>query len=203
MPATDSPWQTTRTFFPLFARQCELDRARTAAIVGAADGKFVLPLARAGARVTAIDCDREALDSLRQRLAAEGLTERVEIITADVLDLIDFEVHDAVWTSCSWHYSRNHRRPLKEFVDALERLCTPHGLLGTEYMMPSEARHQRIEHYLPEGRIRAYLPDWHPIWETYTPVFDEAPHPGQPKPHQHRMGLFIGRRIVTHSTDRY
>lgn len=203
MPATDSPWQTTRTFFPLFTRQCELENARTVAIIGAADGKFVLPLARAGIHVSAIDCDGDALDKLRQRLAADGLTERVEIITGDVLDLIDFEVHDAVWTSCSWHYSRNHHRPLKEFVDALERLCAPHGLLGAEYMMPIEPHHQHIEHYLPEGRIRAYLPDWQPVWETYTPTFDEAPHPGQPETHQHRMGMFIGRRSVAAATTRY
>ena len=203
MLATDSPWQATRTFFPLFARQCELDHVRTVAIVGAADGKFVLPLARAGAHVTAIDCDREALNGLRQRLTTEQLTERVQIITGDLLDLIDFEVHDAVWTSCSWHYSRNHHRPLKEFIDALEQRCAPQGLLGAEYMMPIEARHQRVEHYLPEGRIHAYLPDWHPIWETYTPTFDEAPHPGQPEVHQHRMGLFIGRRVIAHSIDRY
>ncbi|OLE22059.1 MAG: hypothetical protein AUG49_20290 [Catenulispora sp. 13_1_20CM_3_70_7] len=203
MPNTDSTWQVTRTFFPLFTRQCELDRVRTVAIVGAADGKFVLPLARAGTRVTAIDCDRDALDGLRHRLAVEGLTKRVEIISGDVLGLINFVVHDAVWTSCSWHYSRNHRRPLKEFVNALEQLCAPHGLFGAEYMMPIKPRQQHIEHYLPEGRIRAYMPDWHPIWETYTPVFNEAPHPGQPEPHQHRMGLFIGRRITAHATDRY
>lgn len=203
MLASDSSWQSTRTFFPLFTRQCEIARARTIAVVGAADGKFVLPLARAGVRITAIECDQDALPGLRNRLAAEDLTERVGVITADLLDLVDFEAHDAVWTSCSWHYSRNHRRPLKEFIDALERLCAPHGLLGAEYMMPIEPRHQRIEHYVPEGRIRAHLPDWEPIWETYTPTFDEAPHPGQPEPHQHRMGLFIGRRASAAAANSY
>ena len=203
MTVIESTWQSTRTFFPLFARQCELERARTIAVVGAADGKFVIPMARAGASVTAIECDRAALDGLRRRLDAEHLTDRVQIITTDVLDLVNFDIHDAVWTSCSWHYSRNHRRPLQEFTDSLERLCAPHGLLGAEYMMPTEPRHERIEHYLSEGRIRSYLPRWSLIWETYTPVFDEAPHPGQPKPHQHRMGFFLGQRETVPATVRY
>ena len=203
MRTTDSPWQSTRTFFALFLRQCELSQARTVAVVGAADGKFVLPLARSGARVTAIECDGDALEGLRRRLATERLTDSVEIIADDMLDLVEFEVHDAVWTSCSWHYSRNHRRPVTEFIGGLERLCSASGLLGAEYMMPIEPQHKQVEHYLPEGRIRAYLPDWDPIWETYTPVFDEAPHPGQPRPHQHRMGLFIGRRAAAATTVRY
>lgn len=210
MADTDSLWQATRTFFPLFQRQAALAHARKIAIVGAADGKFVLPFARAGCTVTAIECDKLALDGaiqtqpggsemvipgLRQRLKTEGLTDQVTVITADLLDLTDeLELHDALWTSCSWHYSRNHTRPLKDFLDAFTALCTPAGLLGAEYMMPSEPKHDRIEHYLGEGQIRAYLPGWSPIWETYTPLFEEDPHPGQPRRHQHRMGLFIGRR---------
>ena len=203
MRTTDSLWQSTRTFFPLFLRQCELSQARTIAIVGAADGKFVLPLVRYGARVTAIECDRDAVEGLRQRLTTERLTDSVEIITGDVLDLVEFGVHDAVWTSCSWHYSRNHRRPVTEFIAGLERLCSRSGLLGAEYMMPIEPQHEQVEHYIPEGRLRGYLPGWDPIWETYTPVFDEAPHPCQPHTHQHRMGLFIGRRQAVAANVRY
>lgn len=203
MRTIESLWQTTRTFFPLFLRQVELNRARSIAVVGAADGKFVLPLAQAGAHVTAFECDRQAVEDLRLRLDTERLAEHVEVVTADVLDLLDFERHDAVWTSCSWHYSRNHRRPLKHFIDVLDRLCTPHGLLGAEYMMPIDPHHELIEHYLPEGRIRTYLPDWSPVWETYTPIFDEAPHPGQPEPHRHRMGFFLGRRQTASTEIRY
>ncbi|MEY9846137.1 hypothetical protein ABH940_003222 [Streptacidiphilus sp. BW17] len=200
MPLTESLWRSTRSFFPLFQRQLELANARTVCVVGASDGKFVLPLARSGYRVTAIDRDQPALEGdlpnpgLRQRLAAEELTDRVDIITGDVLDLVDSQAHDGIWTSCSWHYSINHRRPLKDFTNALQSLCSAGGLLGAEYMMPVEPRHEQIEHYLDEEEIRAYFPGWEAIWETYTPAFDEAPHPGQPSWHRHRMGLFIGRR---------
>jgi len=44
-----------------------------------------------------------------------------QIVEADLLGLDgDFEPVDAVWTSCSWHYSVNHHRPLAEFVAAMQ-----------------------------------------------------------------------------------
>jgi hypothetical protein len=155
---------------------------------------------RAGYHVTAIEQDEHAVNGdrdtpgLRSRLAAEGFTERVRIVTRNVLDLVDCERHDGIWTSCSWHYSINHRRPLRDFITVLQNLCAPNGVLGAEYMMPVEPRHQQIEHYVDEGEVLRYFPAWEPIWEAYTPTFHEAPHPGQPTWHQHRMGLLITRR---------
>lgn len=212
---TTSVWQETKTFFPLFLDQLDRDHAESVYVIGASDGKFVVPLARQGIEVYAIERSPLALDGgpvtmpghvqgtmhgLRRRLAAEGLEDRVEIIEADVLELSGdtLEPADAIWTSCSWHYSVNHRRSLARFIDTMKALCrAPGGLLGAEYMMPVEPRHHGIEHYLEAGEIRHYLTNWQILWETYTPPFVEAPHVEQLQEHIHRMGLVIARRPNT------
>ncbi|MGH3320504.1 MAG: hypothetical protein ACRDN9_10040 [Streptosporangiaceae bacterium] len=169
----------------------------------------MIPLASRGYHVLAVECDREALDGgavelpgyvpgqmlgLRRRLGIEDLASRVTIYDRNLFDLDRLEPSDAVWTSCSWHYSINHRRPLGEFVDRLQALCRPGGLLGAEFMMAVEPRHEAIEHYLEEGEVRRYLTGWDILWEASTPAFVEAPHVEQLKPHTHRMGLVIARR---------
>jgi SAM-dependent methyltransferase len=189
---SQSVWENTRTFFPLFVEQLDRAAATTAYVVGASDGKFVLPLARRGLHVHAIEHDRLALDGgpvtllgprpgvmdgLRRRVHAADLDQHVEIIEADLLDLpTGLPTADAVWTSCSWHYGANHRRPLANFLDAMKGLCRPGGLVGAEYMMPVDPRHVGSEHYPDLGELRHHFTGWKIIWETHTPPFVEAPH---------------------------
>jgi len=204
-----SVWEDTRTFFPLFLSMLEARGVTTACVVGASDGKFVLPLARRGIQVVAIERNPLALDGgpvvlpgngqatmagLRQRLTDERLTDRVTIVEADVLELGDLDPAEAVWTSCSWHYSINHRRPLGDFIAAMRQLCGPGGVFGAEYMMPVEPRHFTIEHCLSEGVVHGYLPGWPIDWECYTPPFVEDPHVERLAVHVHRMGLIIATR---------
>jgi hypothetical protein len=180
-------------------------------VVGASDGKYVLPLARRGLRVIAIERDTLALDGgpitlpgpmpgtmagLRARLTAESLTDQVTIAEADILDLTEsIENVDAVWTSCSWHYSINHRHPLADFIAAMQNLVhDDRGLFGAEYMMPVEPRHFDSEHYPDAGQLRRHLTGWDILWEAYTPAFVEDPHVEQLQPHVHRMGLLIASR---------
>lgn len=178
-------------------------------MVGASDGKFVIPLARSGRRVIAIERDHQAIHGgpadlpgkgagealgLLERLALEGLSDRVDVLDRDLFDVDPLPSCSAVWTSCSWHYSINHTRPLHDFIGRLRAICEPGGLLGAEYMMPVEPRHTTIEHYLDEGDIRDYLTGWEILWETYTPAFIEDAHIGQSAPHTHRMGFVIATR---------
>lgn len=208
---TPSVWEDTRTFFPIFLAQIEQRGVRSVCVVGASDGKFVLPLARRGLHVLAIERDPRSVDGgpvtlpgpidtvmpgLRKRLAEEGLTDHVTVVRTDLFEVAGTEPPaDAVWTSCSWHYSVNHGRPLADFIAAMSRLCRPRGgVLGAEYMMPIGPQHFAIEHYPGEGQVRGNLPGWRIDWETYTPTFVEAPHVEQLTEHVHRMGLIIATR---------
>ncbi|MGH3518487.1 MAG: hypothetical protein ACRDQ7_13920 [Haloechinothrix sp.] len=208
---TTSVWQNTKTYFPLFLDQLRRSEAQTVCVVGASDGKFVLPLARHGMRVIAIERDPLALNGgpitlpgptpatmagLRSRLETERLYNLVQIIEANLVDLDDdVDPVDAVWTSCSWHYSVNHHRPLAEVVAAMQaRVRNDGGLFGAEYMMPVEPWHFRCEHYPDAGELRRYFAGWDILWESSTPAFVEDPHIEQLRPHVHRMGLLIAAR---------
>ncbi|MFJ6349136.1 class I SAM-dependent methyltransferase [Streptomyces sp. NPDC092046] len=207
---TRSLWERTLTFFPQFLAALK-ERASpdaTVAVVGASDGKFVLPLAAAGYRVIAIERDPFALHGgevslpgdahaqvpgLIDRLKAEDLRDRVQVIGEDFLTAELPEGHcDAIWTSCSWHYSANHRSPLGDFVRRMQDLVRKEGLFGAEFMMPVEERHQFIEHYTsPERLARHFGPGWDVLLTARTNQFVERPHLGQPYDHTHRMGLLI------------
>lgn len=206
---TQSLWQATKTFFPLFLGELTQRSVQTVCVVGASDGKFVIPLAKLGFDVLAIERDGKAVHGgpvelpghitgtmlgLRQRLKIEEVADHVTIVKDNLFDLRNLSACDAVWTSCSWHYSVNHDRPLREFVGRLQELCAPEGLLGAEFMMPVEDRHRAIEHYLDEGQIRDYLEGWRLLWEAYTPAFVEDPHVEQLEPHTHRMGFVMASR---------
>jgi hypothetical protein len=207
---TRSVWQQTRTFFPMFIEQIQATEARVVCVIGASDGKFVLPLAHRGIQVIAIERDKAALDGgpitlpgpvstampgLRQRLAEENLADHVDVIPADLLDMSDLPEADAVWTSCSWHYSANHRKPVGDFVAAMTRICPAGGsVLGAEYMMPVQPEHYGVEHYMNEGDARRCLPGWTILLEAHTPPFVEEAHVGQLSDHIHRMGVVIAQR---------
>ncbi|MGW3148351.1 class I SAM-dependent methyltransferase [Streptomyces sp. NPDC001177] len=218
---TQSLWEHTLTFFPQFLATLRERVApdATVAVVGASDGKFVLPLAAAGYRVVAIERDALAVhggevrlpgDSevhamgLIDRLKLEELHARVQVIEEDFLAEGPLGVRcEAVWTSCSWHYSANHRRPLAEFVDRMQRLVRPGGVFGAEFMMPVEKRHHLVEHYTsPERLHRHFLSDWDVLLTLRTNEFTERPHVGQPHDHTHRMGLLLAARTST-LTDRF
>ncbi|MEU3523305.1 class I SAM-dependent methyltransferase [Streptomyces sp. NPDC038707] len=217
---TQSLWEHTLTFFPQFHAVLRERVApdSTVAVVGASDGKFVLPLAAAGYRVVAIERDALAVHGgevrlpggsqvhamgLADRLKLEELHGRVQVIEEDFLAWEPLDMPcEAVWTSCSWHYSANHHRPLAEFVDRMQRLVRPGGVFGAEFMMPVEKRHHLVEHYTSPERLRPhFLDDWDVLLTLRTNEFTERPHIGQPHDHTHRMGLLLAARSST-LTDR-
>lgn len=177
---TLSRWEHTLTFFPQFraALAEHVAPEATVVVIGASDGRLVLPPATAGHRVIAIERDLVALQGglvqlpdgteahaagLIERLRQEQLDDRVDIVEADFLDA-DLPLnrqYDAVWTSWCWHYSANHHRPLADFVTRMQDLVRVHGLFGAEFMMPVTARHHLSEHYTSPERLS---PDFSMGW---------------------------------------
>lgn len=218
---TQSLWEHTLTFFPQFLATvrehtpAEGAAEATVAVVGASDGKFVLPLASAGYRVIAIERDRDALHGskvtlpgdvvsptmgLIDRLKLEALYDRVQVVEEDFLETgFRDAACDAIWTSCSWHYSANHHRPLADFVARMQSLVRPGGLFGAEFMMPVEPHHRRVEHYTSPGRLsRHFADDWTVLLTLRTNEFTERAHVGQLQDHTHRMGLLLATRNLTY-----
>ena len=211
---THSFWDKTKTFFPLFVKQLEgsSNTGLTVCVVGASDGKFILPLAEKGYRVKAVELDETALKGgfvnlpsgqvgkmigLYKRLDEEGLTDKVEVFPSDFLDnTFVLPRTDAIFTSCSWHYSRNHVVPLSNFIQKMQSGVISQGIFCAEYMMPLEEKHFRTEHYVQEGQLRSMFDDnWQVIDEFYTAPFSEKAHVGNLFDHWHRMGFFMAQKL--------
>ncbi|WP_405431959.1 class I SAM-dependent methyltransferase [Streptomyces anulatus] len=215
---TASMWRHTLTFFPQFlaALKERTEPDSTVTVIGASDGRLVVPLAAAGYRVIAIERDPLALHGgevelsgdrtghamgMIERLKQEGLHDRVQVVEEDFLASEPVSVPcDAAWTSCSWHYRANHHRPLGEFVDRMQRLVRPGGLFGAEFMMPITRRHHVLEHYTSPEKLRRYfVRDWDVLLTLRTDEFTEQAHVGQLTDHNHRMGLLLAARASTPS----
>jgi hypothetical protein len=216
---TSSIWEHTLSFFPQFLTTLEEHAAQHAsvAVVGASDGKFVLPLATAGYRVTAIERDPLALHGgqvrlpgnvlthatgLLTRLAIEDLQDQVRVVEQDFLDTdSSLPPCDAVWTSCSWHYSVNHQRPLADFVGRMQNLVRHGGIFGAEFMMPVEQHQLLTEHYTsPERLSRLFAAGWTILLTLRTSEFTESAHVGQLHDHTHRMGFLLALREDSNQT---
>jgi SAM-dependent methyltransferase len=213
---TSSLWERTLSFFPQFLATLveHVSPEASVVVVGASDGKFVVPLAAAGYRVIAIERDHLALHGgqvrlpdditalapgLIARLRREGLQDWVQVVEGDFLTTAtSLAPCDAIWTSCSWHYSVNHQRPLAEFVSRMQRLVRPGGLFGAEFMMPIEEKHFMIEHYTSPERLSHHFTDgWTILLTLRTSEFDEPAHVGKLQDHAHRMGLLLALRDLS------
>lgn len=210
---TSSMWEHTLSFFPQFLAtlRTHVPQGASVAVVGASDGKFVLPLAAAGYHVVAIERDPLAIHGGQVRLPGNVLTHATGLLTRLEIDDLQGQVRvveqdflaadsplcrcDAVWTSCSWHYSVNHQRPLADFVRRMQQLVRPGGLFGAEFMMPVEQRHFLTEHYTsPERLSRHFTAGWIILMTLRTSEFAESAHVGQLHDHTHRMGFLIALR---------
>lgn len=209
---TPSSWAETKTFFPLLVSALERRGVvGNACIVGASDGKFVLPLIDKNWRVTAVDNDPVALFGGRiefpkgifiDTLGLEGrarelnLENGLKLVLGDMYEFVPESQFDAIFTSCSWHYSKNHYRPVREFVRQMQECVLAGGIFCAEYMMPVETKHFDSEHYMHEGQIRNYFPsqEWEILEEFYTAPFREKAHLGNLEDHVHRMGFFMAQK---------
>lgn len=210
-----SLWAGTISFFPLFLQQiADRHPGGHVCVVGAADGKFVLPLLAAGLEVTAVEVDPVAIGGgpvelpdgrlvhsrgLREALAVSSApSSQATVLQGDFGELaptLDQGCFQAVFTSCSWHYSRNRGHGIAEFVAAMSRLLCVGGLFCAEYMMPIAPEHASRGHYLERGQLRALLEAEHQVlMEWFTEIYGEAPHVGNPVDHEHRMGAMLARK---------
>lgn len=211
----DSLWSNTKTFFPLLYDflKCEPEIERkSGCVIGAADGKFVFPLASLLKRVVAIEVDevmvyggdilsrnndvmRHHTIGMNAKLAQHGFINAVEIYNLDFADFVSTGHVDLAFTSCSWHYSLNAEWGHEAFITKMQSLLRPGGIFCAEYMMPCAPEHVGVKRYLSEGQILKFFErDWSIHECFYTHTFHEEGHVGNIRPHTHKMGFFLARK---------
>lgn len=213
---TSSLWGTPPSRFYRFLRQLDAQaegKPPTLAVVGCADGKFVVPAARRGISVWAIDIDEIALyggfkydasgevrmPGLKSRVTDEGLEELVEIVHGDFMESAPSRTFDAVFTSGALQYSNNMEHSLAEMVDAVGALVRPGGLFYLDYMLPYEEKY-RGRPNCPEAPWWAEYFAQRPHWDlkynrVMAPTLDRA-HVEYPVDHYHQWGHALATRVT-------
>ncbi len=92
--------------------------------VGPGTGVLTEPLLRAGARVVAVELDRELASILRDRLAVEGLADRLTLIEADVL-AGKHELNPDVLAAMSGEHDNGRIEPFKLIANLPYGVASP------------------------------------------------------------------------------
>lgn len=166
---TKSLWGTAPSRYYRWLRRAEsgLGPELRIAVLGCSDGKFVLPAARRGIHVVAVDVDAVSLyggtkqgadgcsiemPGLIRRLEAEGLRDRVIVLNEDLATVRVERPCDLVFISGAIQYAINRRHSMADLIANVKALVAPGGRVSIEYMLPVEARHQGLENY-PSAEI--------------------------------------------------
>jgi hypothetical protein len=180
----------------------------TLAVVGCADGKFVLPAARMGIRVVAVDVDEIALfggqkdgvhmPGLEHRLRAEGLTGQVEVICGDFMSTgADARTH-GVLTSGALQYSRNLPYRLEGMVQRVTDHALVNGLLYIDYMLPFEDKYKGRPICPEAGWWKSYFQsrdDWRVLYNRVLPPVVDHAHIEYQVDHFHQWGHLMAERL--------
>lgn len=213
MRRTSSTWgKPPSRYFGFLARveRQVSGRSPSLLVVGCADGKFVLPAARRGWSVTAIDvdtrmiagCDAEPgrgilrkVPGLLTRLEHEGLLDRVNVRCEDFMTA-DLPRCDALWTSGALQYSLNIGYTIEALTDRLGELVVKNGFVYIEYMLPNEPRLKGRPNCPPATWWRNRFPErgWKVLRHSLSYREPDAPHPYAPWPHVHSWGRVLAIR---------
>lgn len=165
---TRSLWGPAPSRFYRLLRRVERsvpDRTPRAAVLGCSDGKFVLPAARRGFDVTAVDIDEVALHGgttktaegdpipmpgLARRLRTEGLEHKVEIVLGDLAETV-IAPCDLIFVSGALQYSYNLRHSMTDLMSGIQAMVSPGGYLYIEYMLPVREEQKGLDNYPPAG----------------------------------------------------
>lgn len=181
------------------------------AIIGCSDGKFVLPPARRGHKVLAIDIDEVALyggyktgllgetymPGLVSRLRTENLSDRVEVVLGDYFETHPTRKFHAVFTSGAVQYSRNQKHSMSHMVSCLQDSVKGGGFFYADYMLPMEEMYKGRDNYPAKHRWSEFFikDGWRIIYNRVLPPQFEKAHVDKPVDHYHHWG-----HILAHHT---
>lgn len=218
LPDPASYWSSYYTAFPYLAPFLEdVEHAHTrprAVVIGASDGKFVIPLVQQGWDVLAVEMDEVfvrggyiqlrdgavPIGGLISRLDELGLTARCEIVDVDYMEWIPPVPFQLAITSGLWSMPVNREWTLADLVHQQQAYVAPGGLLFADYFLPTNEE-ERATGVVPEPPdVEALFDDeWEVLRNREEGRFGES-HYGWEEWHEHRYASVIARRrpVVEH-----
>ncbi|MDI5966021.1 hypothetical protein [Streptantibioticus silvisoli] len=209
-----SYWGEYFTYFPALARYIPLGeyarRVRPrACVIGASDGKFALPLLRAGWEVVAVETDElflhggeiDLIDGhheivgLYDRLASEGFEDRCTVVKSDYMTLPADGDFQLVMGSGLWSQPPNRVHPLESLMTHAMDMVAPRGIFFADYLIGLNDEERECGYYpeTPEmGKILT-RPGWELFENADLGIYGES-HLGYEEWHYHRYAAAIVHR---------
>lgn len=210
-----SYWGPYFTYFPALSRYLPLgDYARRtrprACVLGASDGKFALPLLRAGWEVVAVETDdlflnggeldlidgHHVVTGLRERLATEKLEDRCTVVEQDYMTLPAEGEFQLVMGSGLWSMAPNRAHTLQALIDHAMAMVAPAGIFFGDYLIGLNDEERECGYY-PETDVMEKIVD-RPGWTVFENVdlgIHGESHLGYEEWHYHRYAAVITHRM--------
>ncbi|MFF2512630.1 SAM-dependent methyltransferase [Streptomyces sp. NPDC058086] len=210
-----SYWGDYYSYFPALARYIPLgEYARRvqprACVLGVSDGKFALPLLRAGWQVVGVESDDLFLNGgeldlvdghhdvvgLRQRLAAEGLEDRCTVVEQDYMTLPAEGDFQLVLGSGLWSMPPNRAHTMEALVHHAMDMVAPGGLFFGEYLIGLNDDERQCGYYPTATEMERIVtrPGWELFENADLGIRGES-HLGYEQWHYHRYAAAIAHRM--------
>jgi hypothetical protein len=212
---TSSLWGYPPSRYYRFLKRLENsfpDRPLKIAIIGCSDGKFVLPAARRGHEVFAIDIDDVAIfggykegpggqlfmPGLVTRLKTEELENSVQVVCGDFVEYPNMVQYHAVFTSGALQYSRNMIHPMTQMVAVLQSYVNQGGYIYVDYMLAMEDKYKGRDNYSSPSKWSEFFSgnEWSIVYNRVLPPVFEKAHVDFPVDHQHHWGHLLAVKIL-------
>jgi hypothetical protein len=210
-----SYWAPYFTYFPALSRYIPLgDYAKRvrprACVLGASDGKFALPLLRAGWEVVGVETDETFLDGgvldlvdgpheivgLRKRLADEGLEDRCTIVEKDYMTLEAAGDFQFVMGSGLWSMPPNRGHSMQALFDHAMGMVAPGGVFFADYLVGLTPEDQACGYYPGVEELGGIVArdGWELFENVDLGIYGES-HVGLEEWHYHRYAAVIAHRF--------
>ncbi|ATE55772.1 hypothetical protein [Actinosynnema pretiosum] len=212
-----SYWAPYFTYFPALSRYIPLGRYAQAVrpracVLGASDGKFALPLLRAGWEVVGVETDELFLDGgaldlvdgrheitgLRKRLADEGLEDRCTIVEQDYMTLPADGAFQFVMGSGLWSMPPNRKHTMQALFDHAMGMVAPGGVFFADYLVGLTPEDRACGYYPPVAEVDGMIArDGWEVFENVDLGIHGESHVGFEQWHYHRYAAVIAHRFHT------
>jgi hypothetical protein len=186
------------------------DAEATLAVLGCADGKYVLPAARKQFKVLAVDIDEVSLygglkpgtgglvsmPGLVSRLQVEHLSDQVEVVHGDFVEMVPRPT-DAVFISGAIQYSHNLPNTAEKLLTAALLFVGLRGLFYIDYMLPYETKYIGRPNCPDAAWWRRWvsgLDGWNVLHHRVLRPTRDPAHVEFPVDHVHQWGHLLMRR---------
>lgn len=182
---------------------------KTLCVLGCSDGRYVIPAAKRGFKVCAIDFDKTAIfgggvvvdnkkvniKGLIKRLEDEGLKEHVKVVGECFIKYNTSKTFSGVFTSGSIQYTENNQYSPKTIIDKIKSYVSVGGILLFEWIHSPEIITNSVTRYFTANQIKSFFnePEWTVI-SNKVKKYIEPPNPRNPSTHKIAWGRLYATR---------